>query len=89
MDSKLRESQLNLLGQLPAATVTITIHLDNGVPDRTWWLSAVDEAENMVALWSDRTNRSPRGDLSLAELMVALQDVFRLTRGDPSYSQDV
>jgi hypothetical protein len=89
VDSRLRESQLNLLGQLPAAKVTVTIHLDNGVPDRTWWLTAVDDAENICALWSDRTNRSPRGDLSLAELMVSLQDVFRLTRGDPSYSQDV
>lgn len=89
MDNRLRESQLNLLGQLPASRITLTFHLDNGIPDRTWWLTATDEQDNTIALWSDRTDRSPRGDLSLAELMVALQDVFRLTRGDPSYSQEV
>lgn len=89
MTHSLRESQLTLLGQLPAATVTITLHVDNGQPDRTWWLSAVDDHDNQVALWSDRTSPGPHGGLNLAELMVALQDVFRLTRGDSSYTESV
>lgn len=89
MDHRLREAQLNLLGQLPAARMTVTLHMDNGVADRSFWISAVDEEENQILLWSDRTRPGPNGGLSLAELMVALQDVLRLAHGDPPLSPPV
>ena len=89
MQHRLREAQLTLLGTLPAARMTITLHVDNGVADRSWWLSAVDEEENQVLLWSDRTSPGPNGGLNLAELMVSVQDVLRLAHGDPPLSQPV
>lgn len=89
MQHRLREAQLTLLGTLPAATMTVRIHLDNGVADRSWWISAQAEDESQILLWSDRTSPGPNGGLNLAELMVALQDVLRLAHGDPPLSQPV
>jgi len=89
MKHRLREAQLTLLGTLAAARVTVTLHMDNGVADRSYWISAVDDDEQQILLWSDRTSPGPNGGLSLAELMVALQDVLRLAHGDPPLSQPV
>lgn len=89
MEHPLRQSQLTLLGTLPAARIDITIHLDNGSPDREWWLRAMDDEENLVALWSDRTSPGPRGGLNVAELLTALLDVLRLVRGDPQASETI
>lgn len=80
MHSKLRQSQLNLLGQLPAATITITLHVEDGIVSRNWWISAVDDNEDQVLLWSDRTPPGPHGGLNLAELLTALLEITRLLR---------
>lgn len=80
MRSRVRTTQLSLLGTLEAATVTVTIHMREGIPDRSWWISAVDDEDNQILLWSDQTSEGPRGGLNLAELLTELLEVFRLTR---------
>lgn len=80
MDSHVKLTQLDLMGRLEASTITVTIHLERGRPDRTWWITGTSDTEDTILTWSDRTSPGPHGDLNLAELMTALMDVFRLTR---------
>jgi hypothetical protein len=80
MTSRVRRTQLDLLGSLPAARVDLTFHIHDGIPGRTWWISAVDDEENQILLWSDSTAAGPHGGLNLAELMTQLLEIFRLTR---------
>lgn len=80
MTTRLRRSQLNLLGQLEAAHIRIDLHVENGIVQRTWWIGATDDNEDQVLLWSDTTPPGPHGGLNLAELMSALLDIFRLIR---------
>lgn len=89
MKSRVRQTQLNLLGTLEAATVTVTIHMENGIPSRSYWLSAVDDLDQQILLWSDTTSRGPGDGLNLAELISDLARVFRLTRGDQEYPDPV
>lgn len=86
MNSHVRTTQLTLLGTLEAATVTVTIHMENGIPSRSYWISAVDDEERQILLWSDRTGKGPSGGLNLAELAKDLANVFRLARGDQEYT---
>jgi hypothetical protein len=86
MTSRVRKTQLNLLGTLPAARIDLTFHMEDGVAQRQWWISAVDDEENQILLWSDSTSQGPHGGLNLAELLTQLLEVLRLARGpsDPS-----
>lgn len=80
MPSKLRQAQLNLLGQLDAAHIRIDLHVKEGVVQRDWWIGATDEDDEQILLWSDRTPPGPHGGLNLAELMGELLNIFRLIR---------
>jgi len=79
--SKLHISQLNLLGQLEAATLEVKIHLEAGRPLRDWWITGYDPDESVVLMWSDRTTANREGDLNLSDLMTSLLEVLRLARG--------
>lgn len=84
MRSHVRRTQLNLLGTLEAATVTVTLHLEDGVASRIYWLAAEDDEGNQILLWSDRTAEGPHGGINLAELLTDLLEVLRLARTDVS-----
>lgn len=78
--SQLRQSQLNLLGQLEVATIELRFHLSHGRASRDWWITGYDDDGNIILLWSDRTSPNRGGDLNLAELMTSLLEVLRLAR---------
>ncbi len=78
--SQLRHTQLTLLGTLPAAKLEITLHLEDGIPGRQFWISGTDLDGEQVLLWSDSTSEGPRGGLNLADLLTELLEIFRLTR---------
>lgn len=80
MKSRVRRTQLNLLGTLDAATVTITLHLHDGVASRDWWITAEDDEGDQILCWSDRTGEGPHGGLNLAELLTQILEVLRLSR---------
>ena len=79
-----REAQLNLFGQLPVGTMTITLHFQDGEPLRQWWVEGMDPSGERILLFSDATGPSPRGGLNLAQLMSSLMELFATVRGDPS-----
>lgn len=85
MPLRLKEHQLTLLGQLPAATITITLHVQHGRILRQWWITGVDENDDQVLVWSDATAEGPHGGINLAELLTQLLEVSRLVR-EPSMS---
>lgn len=89
MKHEVREAQLNLLGQLPVAKVTITLHVEDGVPARQWWISGEDLDGDQLLMYSSATSAGPAGGLHLPELMQELHQVFRLTRGLPSTARPV
>lgn len=76
----LRRSQLNLLGQLDAASITVQLHVYDGVISRDWWISAVDDDDTQILLWSDRTPEGPHGGINLADLLTKLLEISRLVR---------
>lgn len=78
--TNLKQHQLNLLGQLEAARIDLTFHVERGRPLRQFWISAEDPSGEQILLWSDRTAPGPHGDVNLAEVMTTLMEVFRLTR---------
>lgn len=80
--TRLKEYQLTLLGQLEAARLTITLHLDEGKPSRDFWITGEDLDGQTVLLWNSRTGPGPWEGINLAELMTALMEIFRLTRAD-------
>lgn len=86
MPLKLREHQLTLLGQLPAATITITLHVNEGTILRQWWITGADEKDDQVLCWSDATSEGPHGGLNLAELLTELLAIARMLR-EPSPPQ--
>jgi len=81
--SKLRQTQLTILGNLDAATIEVKLHVYNGVIDRSWWIVGKDDDEDLVLMWSDRTAEGPHGGISLAELLTQLLEITRLLR-EPS-----
>lgn len=89
MPRELKQLQLNLLGELPASTVTLTLHLDNGVASREYWITGEDDAGEQVCLWSSRTSGGPGGGVNLAEVMQTLHQVLRATRGLPLTSEQI
>lgn len=84
MNHSPREAQLNLFGELPIGTMSVTLHFQDGEPLRQYWIEGLDPDGQRILLYSDRTPESPRGGLSIAYLMSELQEVFALVRGDPS-----
>lgn len=78
--SRLKQTQLNLLGSLEAATLSVGIHLEDGIPSRMYWISGEDPDGNQILLWSDCTSEGPRGGLNLADVLSDLLEIFRLTR---------
>lgn len=80
MKPGIRQHQLTLLGELPAARLTIYLHTNDGVIDRNWWIEGLDDDENRILLWSDRTGQGPRGGLNMADLLASLLEISRLLR---------
>lgn len=83
MDRDLKELQLNLLGELPVATLRVTFHLQDGVASRDFWIHGEDENGETVCTWSSRTSAGPAGGVNLAGVAHKLHQVLRLTRGLP------
>lgn len=84
MTRELKELQLNLLGELPLARLTLHVTLEEGVASRDYWVSGEDEDGDQVCMWSARTGAGPAGGLNLPEVMQTLHQILRLTRGLPS-----
>lgn len=89
MSRELKELQLNLLGELPVARMSVHLHLENGVASRDYWIAGEDENGEQVCMWSARTGLGPAGGVNLAELMQKLHQLLRLTRGLPSTDESI
>lgn len=89
MPRELKELQLNLLGELPVANLTLHLHLNEGVASRDFWISGEDDTGEQICMWSTRTGAGPGGGVNLAEVMQTLHQVLRLTRGLPTTAESI